>query len=67
MVIALQGAYTVTDNYSTNQYDEIGLAHATTPLVMPTAVAPCGSAAHAAVIAKNAAQKVSLDDGVSTN
>lgn len=67
LLIAPQGAYTVTDNYSTNQHDEIGLAHATTPLVTPTAVAPCGSAAHAAVIAKNAAQKVSLDDGVSTN
>ncbi|WP_394771595.1 ExeM/NucH family extracellular endonuclease [Lacisediminihabitans sp.] len=67
MLIAPQGPYTVTDNYSTNQYGEIGLAHDTMPLITPTAVAPVGSAGYAAVIAKNAALKVTLDDGASTN
>jgi 5'-nucleotidase len=67
MLVAPQGAYTVTDNYSTNQYGEIKLAHDTSPLVQPTAVAPVGTPAYRAVIAKNAAIRVTLDDGASTN
>ncbi|CAN5422278.1 hypothetical protein BH10ACT4_BH10ACT4_14160 [soil metagenome] len=67
MLVAPQGAYTVTDNYSTNQYGEVELAHDTSPLLQPTAVAPVGSAAYQAVIAKNAAVRVTLDDGASTN
>ena len=67
MLMAPQGAYTVTDNYSTNQYGEIELAHDTSPLVQPTAVAPVGSPGYQAVIDKNAAIRVTLDDGASTN
>lgn len=67
MLLAPQGPMTVSDNYSLNQYGEIGLAGGTTPLVQPTAVAPYGSAEYAAVVADNAARGIKLDDGSSTN
>lgn len=67
MLLAPQGPLTVSDNYSLNQYGEIGLAGGTTPLVQPTAVAPYGSAEYAAVVADNAARGIKLDDGSSTN
>ena len=44
MLLTPQGPVTVSDNYSLNQYGEIGLAGGTTPLEQPTAVAPYGSA-----------------------
>ncbi|TLM81217.1 ExeM/NucH family extracellular endonuclease [Pseudarthrobacter sp. NamE2] len=67
MLLAPQGPMTVTDNYSLNQYGEIGLAGGTTPLVQPTAVAPFGTAGHAAVVQDNADRGIKLDDGSSTN
>ena len=67
MLLAPQGPLTVTDNYSLNQYGEIGLAGGTTPLVQPTAVAPYGSAEFTATVADNAARGIKLDDGSSTN
>ncbi len=67
MLLAPQGPLTVTDNYTLNQYGEIGLAGGTTPLVQPTAVAPYGSAEHTATVAENAARSIKLDDGSSTN
>ncbi|MCU1524119.1 MAG: multifunctional nuclease/2,3-cyclic-nucleotide [Microbacteriaceae bacterium] len=67
MLVAPQGHYTVTDNYDTNGYGEIALAHDTSPLVTPTALATYGSADYQAVVAKNAALKVTLDDGASIN
>ena len=67
MLLAPQGSYTVTDNYSLNQYAEIGLAAGDSPLVQPTAVAAVGTPEHAAVAADNAARAVKLDDGASTN
>lgn len=67
MLVAPQGAYTVTDNYKTNQYGEIALARGTSPLIQPTAVAPVGTAEYRAVIDRNAASLVTLDDGASTN
>lgn len=67
MLLAPQGPLTVSDNYSLNQYGEIGLAGGTTPLVQPTAVAPYGSAEYSAVVADNAARGIKLDDGSSTN
>lgn len=68
MLVSLQGPFTVTDNYSVNQYAEIGLAAGTEPLWQPTEVAdPHDSAAIAAVVAENAARRVTLDDGASTN
>ncbi|MDV8147207.1 ExeM/NucH family extracellular endonuclease [Arthrobacter sp. B10-11] len=67
MLLAPQGPVTVTDNYSLNQYGEIGLAGGTTPLEQPTAVAPYGSAEYTATVAANAARGIKLDDGASTN
>jgi predicted extracellular nuclease len=61
--------FTVTDNYSTNQYGEIGLATGDHQLWQPTDLSnpnldPAGIAA---VQADNAARKVTLDDGASTS
>lgn len=67
MLVAPQGDYTVADNYTTNQYGEIALAAGTKRLIQPTEVARPGSAEYAAVVADNAARKVVLDDGASTN
>jgi 5'-nucleotidase len=67
MLVAPQGAYTVANNYSTNQYAEIGLAAGTTPLVTPTETARPGTAEYDAAVAANAARAVTLDDGSSTN
>jgi 5'-nucleotidase len=67
MLLAPQGPVTVTDNYSLNQYGEIGLAGGTATLVQPTAVAPYGSAGYNAAVADNATRGIKLDDGSSTN
>ncbi|WP_051441752.1 ExeM/NucH family extracellular endonuclease [Arthrobacter sp. H14] len=67
MLLAPQGDFTITDNYSLNHYGEIGLAAGTSPLIQPTAVAPVGSEEIAEVEASNAARSVTLDDGASTN
>ncbi len=66
MLVAPQGDYTVTDNYTLNQYAEIGLAHDNKPLPQSTDVAKPGPAAKA-VEADNASKKVVLDDGSSVN
>ncbi|WP_052207081.1 ExeM/NucH family extracellular endonuclease [Sinomonas humi] len=67
MLVTPEGAYTVTDNYSLNNYGEVGLAAGTSPLVTPTAVAPYGSPEYTATTQANAAKKIVLDDGASTN
>ena len=68
MLVAPQGRFTVADNYTLNQYAEIGLAAGTEPLWTPTDVAdPHDTAAIAAVQADNAARSVTLDDGATTN
>ncbi|GAA2047583.1 ExeM/NucH family extracellular endonuclease [Leifsonia soli] len=67
MLLAPQGAFTVTDVYAANQYGEIGLAAGDKPLVQPTEAARPGSPEYAAVVADNAARAVTLDDGASTN
>ncbi|WP_049822023.1 ExeM/NucH family extracellular endonuclease, partial [Arthrobacter sp. H41] len=67
MLLQPAGTFTVADNYSLNQYGEIGLASGTAPLLQPTEVAPPGTAENAAVIADNAARGIKLDDGASTN
>jgi 5'-nucleotidase len=68
MLVSLQGDFTVADNYTLNQYAEIGLAAGTEPLLQPTEVAdPHDPAAIAAVVADNAARRVTLDDGSSAN
>ncbi len=68
MLIAPQGPYTVADNYSLNQYGEIGLAAGKAPLFTPTEVAdPHDAAAIQAVENDNAARAVTLDDGATAN
>jgi len=67
MLIAPTGDFTVTNNYTTNQYGEIGLASGTTPLVGATVTARPGTAAYTQALASNAARAVTLDDGATTN
>ena len=67
MLLLPKGAFTITNNYSTNQYAEIGLAAGTKPLDQPTNVARPLSAEYHAVIAANATKLVTLDDGASLN
>ena len=67
MLFAPTGDYTVTNTYSTNQYGEVGLAFGTSPLLQPTEVGRPGSAEALAATADNAARKVVLDDGATTN
>jgi len=67
MLLTPQGPVTVADNFSLNQYGEIGLAGGTTPLEQPTAVAVYGSPEYTATVAANAARGIKLDDGASTN
>lgn len=67
MLFAPQGAYTVSNTYSTNQYGEVGLAFGDEPLRQPTDAARPGSAEAAAIAAENAARAVVLDDGATTN
>lgn len=67
MLLAPQGAFTVTDNYSLNGYGEIGIAQGTEPLRVPTDVGPYGSAEANAAHAHNQAARVTLDDGASIN
>ncbi|WP_243696948.1 ExeM/NucH family extracellular endonuclease [Labedella endophytica] len=67
MLLAPEGAFTVSNTYSTNQYAEIGLAAGDTPLITPTEIARPGSAEYTAAVAANAARGVTLDDGASIN
>lgn len=67
MLVAPQGAFTVTDVYSANQYGEIGLAAGDKPLVQATETARPGTAEYTAAVADNKARSVTLDDGASTN
>ncbi|NRQ49864.1 ExeM/NucH family extracellular endonuclease [Aeromicrobium stalagmiti] len=66
MLVAPQGGFTITNNFSTNQFAEIGLAPGDEPLDTPTNVVAPGAAA-VALQAKNAEDLVTLDDGASTN
>jgi len=67
MLVAPQGAYTVSNTYATNQYGEVGLAFGETPLRQPTDAARPGTAEVAAIEADNAARRVTLDDATTTN
>jgi 5'-nucleotidase len=67
-LIAPTNTFTVTDTYATNQYAEIALATGSKPLLVPTEVADAQDGPGiAAVVADNAARKVTLDDGSSLN
>jgi 5'-nucleotidase len=67
MLLAPQGAFTVSDTYDTNLYGSFGLAAGETPLLSPTEVARPGTAEYTAAVAENAARAVTLDDGATTN
>ncbi|MDQ1130776.1 ExeM/NucH family extracellular endonuclease [Microbacterium sp. SORGH_AS_0888] len=67
MLLAPQGAFTVSDTYDTNYYASIGLAAGDRPLLTPTEVAAPGTDAYTAAVADNAARAVTLDDGSSLN
>lgn len=66
MLMAPQGDYTITNNYATNQYAEIGLAPGDKPFDTPTNVVAPGAPA-IALQAQNNADLVTLDDGASLN
>ncbi|MDQ0707715.1 5'-nucleotidase [Arthrobacter woluwensis] len=67
MVLAPSGDYTLSDNFSANQYGELTLAAGKTPAVQPNAVAPYGTAENTAVADDNQARTIKLDDGATTN
>ena len=67
MLVQLEGDWTVTNNYTTHQYGEIGLAAGTEPLVQPTEVVRPGTPEYTTRVAENAARAVTLDDGSSAN
>ena len=66
-LVAPQGDFTVSDNYDANWYGSFTLAAGDTPLRQPTDAGTAGSATAQAVAADNAARRVTLDDGSSTN
>lgn len=66
MLLRPTGSWTVTDNYSTNQYGQLGLAVGDAPLYNATDVVSPGAEA-AAYEAANAAKEILLDDGSSWN
>lgn len=67
MLLAPQGAFTVADNFSLNQFGEIRLAAGTTTLPQATDVARPLSPEALAVEADNLAREVVLDDGATAN
>ncbi|KQX74959.1 ExeM/NucH family extracellular endonuclease [Aeromicrobium sp. Root472D3] len=66
MLLLPTGDMTVTNNYTTNQYAEIGLADGTEPLQTPTNVVLPGEPARK-LLAENKQRLVNLDDGSSVN
>ncbi len=64
MLLEPQGDYTITDNYRTNQYGEIGVAPGPKPFDTPTNVVAPGAPAIAKA-RQNAAALITLDDGAS--
>ncbi len=66
-LLAPTDEFTVTDNYSTNQYAEIGLATGDHPLIQWTDVARPSTPEAQVVKDDNARRAVTLDDGASIN
>ncbi|WP_394263403.1 ExeM/NucH family extracellular endonuclease [Trueperella sp.] len=67
MLIAIEGDYTITDNYNTNRYGELGLAPGLEPLLQPSQVYnPTENPAEIAALDEhNKNARVNLDDGMS--
>ncbi len=66
MLLQPTGRFTITNNYATNKYAEIGLADGDKALPTPTNVVAPGAPA-AALQAENDARVITLDDGSSLN
>ena len=66
MLYTPQGNFTISDNFSTNSFGELGLARGNLPLIIPTEVGAVGSPDNIAQAAANAANAIVLDDGSST-
>jgi len=64
---ATAGRFTVTNNYGTNTYGELGLAAGDTVLPQPTNEVRPRTRAYDALVASNAARLITLDDGRTTN
>ncbi|MFC5679565.1 ExeM/NucH family extracellular endonuclease [Aeromicrobium endophyticum] len=62
MLLDVRGTYTVTNNYTTDRFGDIGLVDGTKPLDSPTNVVSPGAEA-AALQASNQARLITLDDG----
>ncbi|MGB9011953.1 MAG: ExeM/NucH family extracellular endonuclease, partial [Aeromicrobium sp.] len=67
MLVAPENGFTITNNFATNRFAEIGLASGDTGLRQPTDVARPGSAEYDAVVADNARRLVTVDDGASVD
>lgn len=67
LVDATAGTFTVTNNYATNTYADLGLAAGDTVLPQPTNVVRPRTAAYDRLVAENAARLITLDDGRSIN
>ncbi|MDP5226671.1 MULTISPECIES: ExeM/NucH family extracellular endonuclease [Arthrobacter] len=67
MLVAPEGDFTLSDNFSLNQYGELSLFAGKTVAVQPNAVAPYGTPENQAVAADNEARTIKLDDGATTN
>ncbi|MFD1858564.1 ExeM/NucH family extracellular endonuclease [Aeromicrobium camelliae] len=67
MLLAPANDFTVTNNYTTHQYGEIGLAAGEEPLRQPTDVARPRTPEYDAVVAENASRAVTVDDAATIN
>jgi len=67
MLYSPEGDFTITNNFATNSFGELGLAVGDSPLIQPTQVARPNTPEADAVEADNAARAIILDDGSSTN
>ncbi len=66
-LVVPQGAFTVSDNYTTNYYGSFTLAAGDKPLRQPTDAGRAASTQAQAVVTDNAARTITLDDGSSVN
>ncbi len=67
LVDATSGTYTITNNYATNTFGELGLAAGDTVLPQPTNEVRPRTSAYDNLVARNASRLITLDDGQSIN
>jgi 5'-nucleotidase len=63
MLVVPEGRYTLTNNFGTSSFAEVGLAAGDTGLPQPTDVARPGTDEYRAVVAENARRLITVDDG----